>query len=160
MLEDAASLGPEDPMASIEKHVTRELAALDASAPCTEAARLMAERRIGSVAVTRGGSVVGLVTERDLVVRIMARSAPMTVTLADAMRTDVPTVGPETTVESCAALMRDHVTRHLLVRERGEVTGVISMRDVIRVMLDDKEWLIDQLHTFIDGSDRPRRAQP
>ena len=47
--------------------------------------------------------------------------------------------------------MRDHFTRHLLVEDDGKVVGVISMRDVIRLMLDDKQFLIEQLQTYIDG---------
>jgi predicted transcriptional regulator len=54
--------------------------------------------------------------------------------------------------------MRDHITRHLLVAERGEVVGIISMRDVIRLMLDEKEWLIGQLQTFINGREFPQVA--
>ena len=47
--------------------------------------------------------------------------------------------------------MRTHYTRHLLVEERGHVVGIISMRDVIQLMLDDKQYLIEQLQTYIDG---------
>jgi CBS domain-containing protein len=47
--------------------------------------------------------------------------------------------------------MRDHVTRHLLVEDGGRVAGIISMRDVIRLMLDDKQFLIEQLQCYIDG---------
>jgi CBS domain-containing protein len=47
--------------------------------------------------------------------------------------------------------MRDWSTRHLLVEDGGSVIGVISMRDVIRLMLDDKQFLIEQLQTYIDG---------
>jgi CBS domain-containing protein len=74
------------------------------------------------------------------------------------MRTDLPRVTPASTDTECLALMRDHVTRHLLVAEGGEIVGVISMRDLIRLMLAEKEWLIDQLQSFIDGHDRPRVA--
>ena len=59
-------------MASIRTHVTRDMVTLDAAAPIREAARLMADRKIGSVAVREGGSIVGLVTERDLVIRVLA----------------------------------------------------------------------------------------
>jgi signal-transduction protein with cAMP-binding, CBS, and nucleotidyltransferase domain len=47
--------------------------------------------------------------------------------------------------------MKGQFTRHLLVSEDGEVRGVISMRDVIQLMLDEKQFLIDQLHTYIEG---------
>jgi CBS domain-containing protein len=71
------------------------------------------------------------------------------------MRTDLPRVSPSTSEVECTGLMRDHTTRHLLVEEHGDVVGVISMRDVIRLMLDEKEWLIGQLQVFIDGHDGP-----
>ena len=138
-------------MASIERHVTRDVIALDAMTPCRDAARLMAERNIGSVAVREAGKVIGLVTERDLVVRVLAQGDSGSMPIGEAMRTDVPRV-PQTTNEAeCSDLMRDHVTRHLLVEENGKVVGVISMRDVIRLMLDDKQFLIEQLQTYIDG---------
>ncbi len=143
-------------MASIQKHVTRELVALDGAVPCSEAARVMAVQNIGSVGVRDGGRVVGIVTERDLVTRVLADGAPVDLAIRDAMRTDLPIVPADTTEEECVALMRDHRTRHLLVGEAGEPIGVISMRDLIRLMLEEKEWLIGQLQNFIDGRDGPR----
>ncbi len=145
-------------MATIENHVVRDLVALEGSASCAEAARLMTERGIGAIAVRDGGRVVGVVTERDLVARVLAQGARPELPIRQAMRTDVPLVTPTTSELDCTALMRDHTTRHLLVAERGEVVGIVSMRDVIRLMLDEKEWLIGQLHTFIDGRDFPAAA--
>ena len=143
-------------MATIEKHVTREVVALDGATPCAEAARLMSAERIGSIAVRDGVHVVGLVTERDLVARVLAEGAPGELPIRTAMRTDLPSVTPATTDVACLALMRDHQTRHLLVKEDGEVIGIVSMRDLIQLMLDEKEWLIGQLQNFIDGHDGPR----
>jgi CBS domain-containing protein len=145
-------------MATIERHVTRELVALDGGTPCSEAARMMAEQNIGSLAVRQAGHIVGIVTERDLVTRVLAGGAPADLPARDAMRRDLPRVTPTTSDSECIALMRDHGTRHLLVEERGEVVGIISMRDLIRLMLDEKEWLIGQLQNFIDGHDGPRAA--
>jgi CBS domain-containing protein len=143
-------------MATIEKHVTRDLIALDGGAPCSEAARLMVEQGIGSVAVLEGGRVVGLVTERDLVSRVLADAAPADLPIREAMRAGLPTVSLLENDGACSALMRDNGTRYLLVSEGGEVAGIISMRDLIRLMLSEKEWLIGQLQTFIDGHDAPR----
>lgn len=145
-------------MATIEKHVIRELVALEGDATCAQAARLMAEQGIGSVAVREGGRITGIVTERDLVARVLATGARPDLPIREAMRRDLPSVSPSASESECSALMRDHVTRHLLVAERGDVIGIISMRDVIRLMLDEKEWLIGQLHTFIDGRDFPTIA--
>jgi CBS domain-containing protein len=138
-------------MASIEKHVSRTVVALDASAPCMEAARLMTDRRIGAIGVREGGRIVGLVTERDLASRVVGRGDPGNIPIREAMRRDVPSVPPTATETECSNLMRDHYTRHLLVEDRGQVVGIISMRDVIRLMLDDKQWLIDQLQRYING---------
>jgi len=138
-------------MGSIDRHVSRNVVALDASAPCMEAARLMTDRRIGAVGVQEGGHIVGLVTERDLASRVVGRGDPGSMPIREAMRRDVPSVPPSATETECSNLMRDHYTRHLLVEDQGEVVGIISMRDVIRVMLEDKQWLIDQLQRYING---------
>jgi CBS domain-containing protein len=119
--------------------------------PCRDAARLMSERNIGSVAVREAGKVIGLVTERDLVARVLAQGDSGSMPIGEAMRTDLPRITPRTTEAECSDLMRDWSTRHLLVEDAGRVIGVISMRDVIRLMLDDKQFLIEQLQTYIDG---------
>jgi CBS domain-containing protein len=138
-------------MATIEKHVTNALIALDAITPCREAAKVMRDKKIGSVAVREGGRVVGIVTERDLVARVLAAGDTGAMPVGEAMRTDLPLVSPATSEAQAAELMRTHYTRHLLVEEQGRVVGIISMRDVIQLMLDDKQFLIEQLQTYIDG---------
>ena len=138
-------------MATIERHVTRDVVAVDETTSCVEAARLMADRAIGSVAVRRGGRIAGLVTERDLVVRVLARGGSAGLSVGEAMRSDLPVVAVEASEREVADLMKRHTTRHLLVSERGEVRGVISMRDVIQLMLDEKQFLIGQLNTYING---------
>jgi CBS domain-containing protein len=138
-------------MATIERHVTRQLVALDAITPCRDAARIMDEKKIGSIAVREGGRVVGIVTERDLVSRVLATGDNGAMPIGEAMRTDLPRISPDTSETEAAGLMRTHYTRHLLVEESGQVMGIISMRDVIQLMLDDKQFLIEQLQTYIDG---------
>jgi CBS domain-containing protein len=138
-------------MANIERHVTRDVIALDATTPCRDAARLMADRNIGSVAVREAGKIIGLVTERDLVARVLAQGDSGSMPIGEAMRTDLPRISPKTTEAECSDVMRDWSTRHLLVEDGGKVMGVISMRDVIRLMLEDKQFLIEQLQTYIDG---------
>lgn len=138
-------------MASIQNHVTRDLVALEATTPSRDAARVMAEKNIGSVAVRDRGEVIGLVTERDLVTAVLARGADASLPIREAMRAGVPRVSVHATEAECAALMRDVVTRHLLVEDGGRVVGVISMRDIIRLMLDEKQFVIEQLSSYISG---------
>jgi CBS domain-containing protein len=138
-------------MASIRKHVTREVVSLDAAAPIRDAARLMAERKIGSIGVKEDGKLVGLVTERDLVFTVLARAANLNGPMREAMRSGIPRVSADASEAECSALMRDNATRHLLVEDRGQVVGVVSMRDIIQVMLDEKQYVIEQLQTYIQG---------
>jgi CBS domain-containing protein len=138
-------------MASIRKHVTREVVSLEAGSPIRDAARLMADRKIGSVGVREDGKLVGLVTERDLVITVLAQAGNANAPMREAMRTGIPRVTADASEAEVAGLMRDHTTRHLLVEDRGQVVGVVSMRDIIQLMLDEKQFLIEQLHTYISG---------
>ncbi len=129
----------------------QELVALDGATTVREAARLMAERRIGSVAVREHGKVVGLVTDRDLAVTVLARGGGGDQPMRDAMRPGMPRVDGETTEADCAALMRAHATHHLLVEESGEVVGVVSMSDLTQLMLAEQRFMIEQLAAYISG---------
>lgn len=136
---------------TVARIAVRDVVALDGAATIEDAARTMARRRIGSVAVRDGGELVGLVTERDLALAVLVRGARPDRPVREAMRREVPRVEASASVDACAALMRDHATRHLLVEARGRVVGVVSMRDLIRATLDEKQFLIEQLAAYISG---------
>jgi CBS domain-containing protein len=138
-------------MATIEKHVTRQVVALEANTPCREAAKVMRDKKIGAVAVKEGGRIVGIVTERDMVARVLACGDSGAMPIGEAMRTDLPRIAPHSSELETTELMRTQYTRHLLVENQDGVVGIISMRDVIQLMLDDKQYLIEQLQTYIDG---------
>jgi CBS domain-containing protein len=138
-------------MASIRKHITREVVSLESGAPIRDAARIMGDKKIGSIGVREDGKLVGLVTERDLVLAVLAGDAQPTGPIRGAMRTGLPRVKADASEADCAALMRDHTTRHLLVEDRGQIVGVVSMRDIIQLMLDEKQYVIEQLQTYISG---------
>ena len=138
-------------MTAIRKQVTREIVAVNAESSMREAARLMDERRIGSVAVREGNRLLGLVTERDLMLAVCAHGKDTFRPVRDAVRSDIPRVHPSTHESEVASIMRDHTTRHLLVEEGGDVVGIISMRDIIQLMIDEKEFVIGQLQTYIEG---------
>ena len=147
-------------MANIQKRVVREVVAVDASASCAEAARLMADRGIGSVGVLRAGRLVGILTERDLVARVVGISDPHRTTVGEAMRADLPAVSAQATDRECAQLMRTRHTRHLAVRERDQIVGVISMLDLVGLVVEEKQWDIDQLESYIRGGRSGQLSQP
>jgi CBS domain-containing protein len=138
-------------MATIERHVTRQIVALDSATACREAARVMRDKKIGAIAVREGSKIVGIVTERDLVSRVLAAGDSGAMPIGEAMRTDLPRIPVDGSEVDTTELMRTHYTRHLLVEQDGSVVGIISMRDLIQLMLDDKQFLIEQLQTYIDG---------
>ncbi len=138
-------------MAAIRKQVTREVVTIGATEPMRAAAQLMEERRIGSVVVRDGTRYLGLVTERDLMRTVCVLGLDPGRPVREAVRASIPRVTPAATESETADVMRQHTTRHLRVEEDGEVFGVISMRDIIQLMIDEKEHLIGQLQTYIEG---------
>src|SRR5262249_55697045 len=124
---------------------------LEANATCRQAAELMSGKHIGAVAVMQDGRIVGLITERDLVTRIVSRGLDCQTPILEAMRRDVPVVGPDLNEVECANLMKELETRDRLVGEQGSAAGLISMRDVMQMMLSDKQYLIEQIQAYIQG---------
>lgn len=139
-------------MAAITEKIERQVALLDENKTVLEAATLMVDKHIGSVVVTRSSRVVGLFTERDLMRRIAhAREDPSTIKLKDAMRADAPRVAPDERCERCIDLMKEHRCRHLLVYDGAAFVGIISLRDLLVLLLEEKEELIRQLTKYITG---------
>lgn len=122
----------------------------DPATPVFEAVRLMEEHQIGALPVVRDGKLAGIVSERDCVRRGLLRSLPLKETPVETiMTTRVVCVRPENTVEQCMALMTDNGFRHLPVLDGDRLVGMISMRDVVRSLLSEKEFLIRQLENYI-----------
>jgi CBS domain-containing protein len=138
-------------MACIGNKMVREIVALEARSTCAEAARTMATVGIGSVGVTRDGKLVGLVTERDIVVAIAAGLEAGWTEIGALLREGQPAVSPCATDRECAGVMRAHRTRHVLVKEGDEIVGVVSMLDLVDLVVEEKEYRIDQLETYIGG---------
>jgi CBS domain-containing protein len=118
-----------------------------------KAIKIMAEARIGAVLVTEGGKVVGIYTERDYLRKgeNEGRAAKDT-KVKDVMVSKMITVTNDTTVDQCMALMKQYSVRHLPVVENDHLLGVVSMRDVMFAVLDDKDFEIRGLENYIMGT--------
>ena len=117
-----------------------------------DAIKLMAEKEIGALMVLEGGALVGIITERDYATKLALQDkSSRTTPVREVMTSRVYYVQPEHTVEECMALMDDKRLRHLPVLEHGQLVGVISIRDVIKPMLDDRQFMIEQLENYITG---------
>jgi len=117
-----------------------------------DALTLMAEKSIGALVVTEGEQVVGIITERDYArkVILMARSSKET-PVRDIMTSSVMYVRPDHTSEQCMALMTENRLRHLPVMESGKLVGLISIGDLVKDIISEQKFIIEQLEHYISG---------
>ncbi|EAR20679.1 CBS domain-containing protein [Nitrococcus mobilis] len=134
----------------ISEKIERLVVLLDEDKSAYEAALLMSDKHIGSVVVTRASRVIGLFTERDLMRQVVAkRRDPGEVKIKEVMRTDIVRVAPRDEVKHCIKLMKQNQCRHLLVFESTAFIGIISLRDLLLLLLEEKEELIHQLTKYV-----------
>ena len=117
-----------------------------------DAVKLMAEKSIGALVVIDGETVVGLITERDYARKIvlMARSSRET-PVRDIMTTSVMYVRPDQTNEDCMALITENRLRHLPVMDKGKLIGLISIGDLVKDIISEQQFVIQQLEHYIMG---------
>jgi signal-transduction protein with cAMP-binding, CBS, and nucleotidyltransferase domain len=112
---------------------------VDENTRIREAARVMIERGIGSVIVTRDGKPYGIVTERDLVEAVVLNGVdPVRATVAEVMVVPLATVDGDATLADATRRMLEKQVRRICVSERGEVVGIISQTDIVHELTDLK----------------------
>lgn len=118
-----------------------------------EVVKAMVSRNIGAVPVLRGGRLVGIFSERDLMSRVVAEGLDPRVTPVEQVMTKDPlTVSPTETAENCMGLMRQHGFRHLLICEGHGVVAVLSLRDVLLHDLTEKDHEVRMMRAYIQAS--------
>lgn len=117
-----------------------------------DAVKLMAEKRVGSLLVMDGEKIVGIVTERDYArkVTLQGRDAAQT-PVRDIMTTNVMYVRPQHTNEQCMALMTENRLRHLPVIDNGKMIGLVSIGDLVKDIISEQQFIIEQLEHYIAG---------
>jgi CBS domain-containing protein len=113
-----------------------DLLTVEADARLTEAVRSMDDRRVGAVLVLEGERLVGVFTERD-VLRAVAQGLAPAATVGEWMTPGPETIESDATAEHAAVLMIHGGFRHLPVVDDGKVVGILSIRDLMRSVLDD-----------------------
>lgn len=117
-----------------------------------DAIALMAERGIGALLVMEGEQLVGIVTERDYARKVILRDRSSRDTpVSTIMSGDIVTVRPDQTIEACMEIMTEKRIRHLPVVQDGQVTGILSIGDLVKFIIADREQLIEQLEGYITG---------
>jgi len=117
-----------------------------------EAIRLMADRNIGCVLVMDGARLLGILSERDYTRKVVlqGRSSKIT-TVQEIMTRDVICVTPQHGVEQALRLITENRVRHLPVIERGRVTGLISIGDLVKWVIHAQRSALSQLEAYVAG---------
>jgi CBS domain-containing protein len=114
------------------------------------ALELMAERDIGAVVVVRDEQVVGILSERDYARKVILHNKSSREITVDEIMTDrVLYVGPAHTIEECMALMTDKRIRHLPVMDSDRLVGVLSIGDLVKAAISERDFVIRQLERYI-----------
>jgi len=118
-----------------------------------EALELMAEKDIGALLVVEGEHLIGIISERDYARKVILKGKSSLATpVREIMTPDVVIVEPRQTVDECMALMTAKRVRYLPVVVDGKVAGVVSIGDLVKASLDEKDFLINQLERYITGT--------
>jgi CBS domain-containing protein len=117
-----------------------------------DAVARMAEKDVGSLIVLDGDRIVGIITERHYArnVVLKGKTSPTT-PVGDIMEWRVVCARPEQTVEQCMALMTAKHVRHLPVLEGKKVIGIVSIGDLVKSIIGDQKFIIEQLEHYIHG---------
>jgi CBS domain-containing protein len=118
-----------------------------------EALERMAADDIGALVVSAGGRLVGMLSERDYARKVILLGRASRDTLVrEVMTEEVVTVGPGDTVSRCMQIMTDHRVRHLPVIDGGELVGLVSIGDLVKTIIADQAFEIEQLQGYIAGT--------
>lgn len=130
-----------------------EVVSVTPDAMVSEALQLMAEKNIGAIMVLDKGKPVGIFSERDFV-REVSRDQCITLKMPveTYMTKELYCVSPSSTIDECMAVMTNKHIRHLPVMQGDNLVGIISIGDVVKNMIEDKNLLIDNLEGYIFGA--------
>jgi len=125
---------------------------IPSNASALDAVTLMTEKRIGAVLVVDDGKLVGIFSERDFAYKIGCNEKePREIKISEVMTRDPITINPEQSVNDCMTLMTDKHIRHLPVMDQGQLVGVISIGDVVKDVIDELQFMVEQMEKYIMG---------
>ena len=117
-----------------------------------EALQLMAEKDVGALLVVEQEHLVGIFSERDYARKVILQGrSSLNTAVKQIMSDQVLVVRPEQTLEECMALMTQHHVRHLPVLDGQKLTGLISIGDVVKEMIADRDLEIEELENYVSG---------
>lgn len=115
-----------------------------------DAIRMMTERKVGALLVLNDGKMVGILSERDYARKVILNNRSSSDTMVkEIMTAEVKSVTPSQTVDECMVIMSKHHIRHMPVLKDDEPVGILSIMDVVKNIISEKEFIIDQLEHYI-----------
>ena len=125
---------------------------VDLDATVFDALRLMAAKEVGALVVMDADKIAGIISERDYARKIvlLGRTSPNTL-VKEIMTTPVAYTQPDQSIEECMAIVTDKRIRHLPVLEGGQLIGIISIGDLVKSIIADQKFIIEQLERYITG---------
>lgn len=133
-------------------HKGRDVWSVTPDTTVLDALRMMSEKEIGALLVMRDDHLTGIFTERDYARKVVLEGkSSRNTAVQEVMTTRVLCASPERTVEECMALMADKRARHLPVLDHKRVVGIISIGDLVKAIIHEQQFVIEQLQQYIAG---------
>ncbi|MDZ7359303.1 MAG: CBS domain-containing protein [candidate division KSB1 bacterium] len=130
----------------------RQVWTISKSATVLDALKLMAEKNIGALPVVEGEALIGIFTERDYARKLgLQGKQAEAIRIEEVMTRELITVTPDQSVNDCMALMTEKRIRHLPVLEGGRLVGLVSIGDVVKDIIEELEFFVQQLQNYITG---------
>jgi CBS domain-containing protein len=127
-------------MNSVREAMTEDPRSIGTSASVIEAAQLMRDEHIGSLPITDGDTLVGMITDRDITTRVVAEAAdPASTSVGDVLSQNLVSVEPDKDLEEALGLMARHQIRRLPVVEKGRLVGIVAQADVALALTEDEK---------------------
>jgi CBS domain-containing protein len=115
-----------------------------------DAIKLMADKGIGALLVMQDEKLIGIISERDYARKVILQGrSSRTTKVSEIMTSRVVYAQPDQNIEECMALMTDKRIRHLPVMEQGRLIGVISIGDLVKSIIVEQKFIIEQLEKYI-----------
>jgi CBS domain-containing protein len=142
----------------VREAMTEDPRSIDPSASVIEAAQLMRDEHIGSLPITDGNTLVGMITDRDITTRVVAQAADLaTTSVEDVYSQDLVSVEPDKDLEEALELMARHQVRRLPVVEGGRLVGIVAQADIALILSGDERRTGELVEAISERSEGERR---
>ncbi len=140
------------PAGTLLQHKNKDVWTIAPEAMVYDAIFLMSERNVGALPVMDGPTLVGVVSERDYMSKVMLKGKSSKDTpVREIMTREMVTVSPDQSVSECMRIITEHRIRHLPVVREGELIGIVSIGDLVKWIIATQRTTIEQLEKYIVG---------